>query len=289
MDYYELPAEGRGYYMFDHRPLMNAKAHFHSAVEFIFMEKGYAEVNVGGERRLLSAGEACFADSFCVHSYVDNPDNLVYVFLGDRNYFDPFFRERSGRVFPRFFPFSDFGFLQTLYGLCGLPRGDGAASRTVFGGAAQILLASLAEKIPLVKRENDKQSAFVCEILKYAQSHVEEELSLSVLSDRFGYSREHLSRILHKYLTETWNAYVNGLRVQKAGAMLTRFAPAPPARLRYRFEVGSDEGSLPAGQKEFYEECGWQYVLNDRPLHLFCAPEQTDAPDLPSRRCGVRS
>ena len=80
---------------------------------------------------------------------------------------------------------------------------------------------------------------------------------------------------------ESWYAELaaRGLRVQKAGAMLTRFAPAPPARLRYRFEVGSDEGGLPAGQKEFYEECGWQYVLNDRPLHLFCAPEQTDAPD----------
>lgn len=81
---------------------------------------------------------------------------------------------------------------------------------------------------------------------------------------------------------ESWYAELaaRGLRVQKAGAMLTRFAPAPPARLRYRFEVGSEEGGLPAGQKEFYEECGWQYVLNDRPLHLFCAPEQTDAPDL---------
>ena len=81
---------------------------------------------------------------------------------------------------------------------------------------------------------------------------------------------------------ESWYAELaaRGLRVQKAGAMLTRFAPAPPARLRYRFEVGSDEGGLPAGQKEFYEECGWQYVLNDRPLHLFCAPEHTDAPDL---------
>ena len=55
---------------------------------------------------------------------------------------------------------------------------------------------------------------------------------------------------------ESWYAELaaRGLRVQKAGAMLTRFAPAPPARLRYRFEVGSDEGSLPAGQKEFYEE-----------------------------------
>lgn len=57
---------------------------------------------------------------------------------------------------------------------------------------------------------------------------------------------------------ESWYAELaaRGLRVQKAGAMLTRFAPAPPARLRYRFEVGSDEGGLPAGQKEFYEECG---------------------------------
>ena len=251
VDYYELPAEGRGYYMFDHRPLMNAKAHFHSAVEFIFMEKGYAEVNVGGERRLLSAGEACFADSFCVHSYVDNPDNLVYVFLGDRNYFDPFFRERSGRVFPRFFPFSDFGFLQTLYGLCGLPRGDGAASRTVFGGAAQILLASLAEKIPLVKRENDKQSAFVCEILKYAQSHVEEELSLSVLSDRFGYSREHLSRILHKYLTETWNAYVNGLRVQKAEALLKADEEKNVLKIAYECGFDSQNTFYRAYKKEF--------------------------------------
>ncbi|MFR1984212.1 MAG: helix-turn-helix transcriptional regulator [Christensenellaceae bacterium] len=249
MDYYELPAEGRGYYMFDHRPLMNAKAHFHSAVEFIFMEKGYAEVNVG-ERRLLSAARPASRTALR-HSYVDNPDNLVYVFLGDRNYFDPFFRERSGRVFPRFFPFSDFGFLQTLYGLCGLPRGDGAASRTVFGGAAQILLASLAEKIPLVKRENDKQSAFVCEILKYAQSHVEEELSLSVLSDRFGYSREHLSRILHKYLTETWNAYVNGLRVQKAEALLKADEEKNVLKIAYECGFDSQNTFYRAYKKEF--------------------------------------
>ena len=49
---------------------------------------------------------------------------------------------------------------------------------------------------------------------------------------------------------ESWYAELaaRGLRVQKAGAMLTRFAPAPPARLRYRFEVGSDAGGLPAGQ-----------------------------------------
>ena len=56
--------------------------------------------------------------------------------------------------------------------------------------------------------------------------------------------------------------------------------PADLLRRQVGDVVGLGDGGLPAGQKEFYEECGWQYVLNDRPLHLFCAPEQTDAPDL---------
>ena len=38
MSYYELPAEGRGYYLFEHRRLNDGAAHFHSALEFVFVE-----------------------------------------------------------------------------------------------------------------------------------------------------------------------------------------------------------------------------------------------------------
>lgn len=58
------------------------------------------------------------------------------------------------------------------------------------------------------KRE-DKRSILVCEILRYAQANARGDLSLAVLSRRFGYSREHLSRLLHTYLRENWNHYVN--------------------------------------------------------------------------------
>ena len=91
----------------------------------------------------------------------------------------------------------------------------------------------------------------MCEILKYAQSHVEEELSLSVLSDRFGYSREHLSRILHKYLTETWNAYVNGLRVQKAEALLKADEEKNVLKIAYECGFDSQNTFYRAYKKEF--------------------------------------
>ena len=114
MSYYELPAEGRGYYLFEHRRLNDGAAHFHSALEFVFVERGKAEVNIDGESRTLNPGEACFSEGFRVHAYHDTPDNIVYVLLGDAGYFQPFFLSRGCRTFPKFFSFSDFRFLETL-------------------------------------------------------------------------------------------------------------------------------------------------------------------------------
>ena len=122
MSYYELPAEGRGYYLFEHRRLNDGAAHFHSALEFVFVERGKAEVNIDGESRTLNPGEACFSEGFRVHAYHDTPDNIVYVLLGDAGYFQPFFLSRGGRTFPKFFSFSDFRFLENLHDLCSRPN-----------------------------------------------------------------------------------------------------------------------------------------------------------------------
>ena len=64
MSYYELPAEGRGYYLFEHRRLNDGAAHFHSALEFVFVERGKAEVNIDGESRTLNPGAFAYPVSF---------------------------------------------------------------------------------------------------------------------------------------------------------------------------------------------------------------------------------
>lgn len=249
MSYYELPAEGRGYYLFAHRPILYGAAHFHSALEFVFVEKGCAEVNLDGECRLLSTGQACFADSFCVHSYRD-AGSLVYVLLGDKSYFENFFGAKSGRTFPKFFSFSDYALLETLLTLCGAEREKDNA-HMVFRGATDILLGNLAESVPMEEKREDKRSTLVCEILRYAQANARGDLSLTVLSRRFGYSREHLSRLLHTYLRENWNHYVNRLRALQAERLLQENIDKNVLEIAYECGFESANTFYRAYKKEF--------------------------------------
>ncbi len=75
-----------------------------------------------------------------------------------------------------------------------------------------------------------------------------------------------------------------GWRVVKRGIYLSKFAPAEPGKVRYRFEVvtpgfAEDGCTMPPEQRAVYEDCGWEYVLGRDLLHLFRAPEGSDAPE----------
>lgn len=87
-------------------------------------------------------------------------------------------------------------------------------------GCIEIIYTLIACKNQFIYSIPNKQSSLVCEILQYANEHLFSDLSLSVLSKQFGYSREVISRILHKHLLESWNTYINRLRVQRADTLL---------------------------------------------------------------------
>ena len=56
-------------------------------------------------------------------------------------------------------------------------------------------------------------TSLICKILRYVDEHYNEDLTIKKLSNEFGYSREYLSRLLHKYLNENWNDYINRKRI----------------------------------------------------------------------------
>lgn len=248
MSYYELPAEGRGYYLFDHRALTGPRAHFHGAIELAFVESGSAEASIDGESRVLTAGQACFADSFRVHFYRDSDSSSAYILVGDKSCFEDFFRAQGDRAFPKFFAFSDFAFLEKLYSLCGQP---GRYAETLLRGAAEMLLGRLAESVPLEKRDRDRSSELVCKVLRYAEANVAEDLSLSALSRQFGYSREHLSRILGRYLPEGWKGYVNRLRAVRAEELLAKGEGENVLKIAYACGFDSPNAFYRAYRKEF--------------------------------------
>ena len=228
MSYYERNADADHYRYFRYKYTPNTEAHFHNAVELFFMHEGEQEVVVGGEKRILKKGDACFCDALCVHAYRDmeNADEetrvLASVVVGDKIFFERAFALLNNKVPPPFFRFENFELLKSLHSQWIEAKSNLRVAPVYFEGCVQILLGEIAKNTPFVSREKAKQDELLCDLLLYAQNHLTEELSLSVLAQEFGYSREHLSRLLHRYLSENWNTYVNRLRVREADARLNK-------------------------------------------------------------------
>lgn len=220
MSYYEQLADSKKYHYFRRGKQVTTNAHFHSALEFLFIEKGEQEVIVGGEKRILREGDACFVNGFCVHAYPHVQDASTFVIVGDKRHFDSAFSTFQNKRPPTFFRFENVKLLEFLYGLCKQNHPLEGGRYATFEGAMNILLSEIAQNVPFIHPEDDKQDALVCDILRYAETHLQEDLSLRAVAQKFGYSYEHLSRLLRKYLNEHWTAYVNRLRVTKTKALL---------------------------------------------------------------------
>ena len=225
MSYYERIADADNYCYFRYCYAPNTEPHFHNAVEILFVHEGNQEVVVNGEKRLLQKGDACFCDALCVHAYRDMQEGnaqpaLCSVVVGDKTFFARAFSLLGDKTPPLFFRFENFRLLETLYQQWESRKEHLTVSPALFEGCVQILLGEIAKNTQFVSREKDKQDELLCNLLLYAEKHLQEDLSLSVLAKEFGYSREHLSRLLHKYLRENWNQYVNRLRVREADAIL---------------------------------------------------------------------
>ena len=75
-----------------------------------------------------------------------------------------------------------------------------------------------------------------------------------------------------------------GWQLVKRGVTFSKFEKTEPKKMRYRVEVVAPKmldgnGELPAEQVAVYEDCGWEYVDCSGFIHVFRAPEGSDAPE----------
>lgn len=78
-----------------------------------------------------------------------------------------------------------------------------------------------------------------------------------------------------------------GWFLEKRGGRLSKFRKGDPAQLKYRIELSAsslflaeaDEIAMPEAQVALYEDCGWTLVTHRGLVHVFSAPEESDAPE----------
>lgn len=222
MSFYEFGAEQQDYFYFNHvKKEQMTPPHFHSSIELLFCVDGKQELCVGGETKTLENGEACFIDSYVVHSLrADNAE--LYVVLADAHFFLPFFSALGEKAPPTIFRFDNAEFLSMLYALHRRNRASEVGRAETSKAIVRLLLAEICESISFIPRKTYPQNELVASILQYTAEYFSCDLSLGALALRFGYSHDYLSRLLHRYLGLNWNVYVANLRAREAHALLEK-------------------------------------------------------------------
>lgn len=195
--------------------------HFHSAIEMIFMVKGTADVFLNGEHFVLHPGEACFVDSFSLHAYtVESADSRAYTVVGAKKWYDRVFEMKGGRIPPSVFAYDDEELLKMLLKIYERTDKFSEERRYVYRGIVALLLGDVSLKVPFVARKERKDTLLVCNVLRFADRCLAEDLSVGRIAREFGYSADHIARVLKTYLQTSWTDYVNTLRVRKAAELL---------------------------------------------------------------------
>lgn len=92
--------------------------------------------------------------------------------------------------------------------------------------------------------------------------------------------KEFLLGITEKYYSDM---AAKGWELEEHGKYFSRFRKTPPKQMRYRVKIAAKCTAycerLPEEQIAIYEDCGWEYVTGSGFIHIFRAPEGSDAPE----------
>lgn len=216
--YYESKSDTHNYHYISHKISPFTVLHFHSAVEMVMVRRGRMLAVINGEELVIEAGFGCFADKFCLHSYSQlEEDTEVYALVGSHTYFDSFISDIGG-VPPVCFRFDDFDLMDKIVEYYGEAEND--RRRSVFKGAVALVLSAIAANNKILPAQREESSGDICDILRYINEHYTEDLSLTSLSSRFGYSPQYFSRLFHRHMNINLTEYVNVARANHARKLL---------------------------------------------------------------------
>ena len=188
-------------------------AHFHKKIEIFILLEGFYTVSRNGKTLNLKSGSIVVFDSYDIHSYdipqTENIEGLVLII--PTNSVDKFFLRKNGKkilndviVNPEL--------CKKLYDL-GVSFIVSNNDEQVKNSASSLIMSLLEKELIYSQSQDDDETSFVQNLLIYINDNFKSQLSLKILSQQFGYSPEHISRVFHRYLNTSLPDYVNKLRL----------------------------------------------------------------------------
>ena len=186
----------------------------HGSIELLFGLSGRSEVIIDGEKIDITEGRIIFIKRFQRHNFNYLKDSKFYVVVISSNFFDGV-NELNRLTFPTVMEKNEgFEKIRALLDVCYSVRNcDSMAFKS---GFVNLLVSAMREYYPCtVDDVRADMSEFLVEILDYINGHYKEDISVSSLSKKFGYSPNYFSTVFNKFVGMGFREYLNRRRMEE--------------------------------------------------------------------------
>lgn len=190
-------------------------AHFHRAVEFLYVIEGEKTARLNGKEYLLVPRQMIVCPPYAVHIFPPCPKSVQFVaaipadsckrfeeFCETHSAESPAINDDNGKIFRLISE------LQT------------ADSKVLFEGITGHILGLYMQKAAFIPVSRTTDKSAVQSIAEYIDLHYAEPITLQTLAAKFGYSPNYFSALFKKYFMTGIPQYVNSVRVQKSLKLL---------------------------------------------------------------------
>ena len=195
--------------------------HLHHGVEIKICISGSCEVTCNFRTETLHAGDAMVAFSHEIHSSNKTEQGEFITVIVNPSLLNRMEALNPSIKYDNFFLKGDGQLVELALALREeWQKGADGRSRDIMLGYLYIILGMILKDMPIVTRSADSNFSRFHEILKYLSENYRSQLSLCMLSEKFGISADHISRTFSSKMGCTFVRYLHYLRVEHAKTLL---------------------------------------------------------------------
>lgn len=184
--------------------------HFHLMIEIFILSKGSCVVSCNGRNYSLNKNSVVFFNSYDIHSYLKQSDDLDGRCVLLPQEFATRFSKRNKNKKVVSPVICDEEFCKEILFLADnyLTVKQGG----VGNACCELILSLIENRLRFTEDEFDGETDLVKKILLFVNENYKNDVSLKRISKSLSYSQEHLSRIFNAYIKKSIPQYVNELR-----------------------------------------------------------------------------
>lgn len=198
-------------------PYNTCNPHFHRQFEILYVVEGENEVVINTSKRILTAGEIAFVDSYDIHAFQSKKGCMSVSVIFPYATLHNFIKQRGTNRFAEHFISKKEA--EQFIPLLNMMQKYKNTQDLLLNALAEAFLGLLLRTYPLVPAKSN-QSDLIYKVLNYLEDNFRTNITLEKTASHFGYNKFYFSKLFHFYFHCNFNTYLNSLRVRHARRLI---------------------------------------------------------------------